>query len=309
MSSGSDGAQLAAEYESLFVNNCCGIATTVLLVFEYLITLDREVELFWRRKFTGASVLFLLNRYLPLSVTILEACGCSVWIFAEQTLYLFQYPLWAALAALRAFALSGRNWCIAVLIFLLALVPLGINIADYPFRHSVNDPIVGCAAYLDQSPTLSERTARLHIWSTLSSISTFTTTLLRDGTLYFFVLFTLNCPHLAFTTASFANDALVSISYVTIFTDPITAVLLNRFLMNLQEVNRSTVVGVDGSSAIMSSSPANTDLNFARFLGSLGNSLAYSHAELETMDDPEETFSSIPSTGDRKETQPGTELE
>ncbi|KAI0368913.1 hypothetical protein BV20DRAFT_1053672 [Pilatotrama ljubarskyi] len=224
MSSGSrsesEAAQLAAVYENLFINNCCGIATTVLLVFEYLITLDREVGLFWRRSFTGASSLFLLNRYLPLSVTILEACGfikmpdrvslhlglvnlefirvradekrllqsCSVRIFAEQTLYLFQYPLIG-----RRIALSGRSWSIAIVIFLLALMPLEINIADYPFRHAVNDPIIGCAAYLDQSPTLSES-----------------------------VLFTLNCLHLAFKKASFANDSPVpvSISYVAISTDP-----------------------------------------------------------------------------------------
>lgn len=42
------------------------------LGFEYLVTFDREVELFWKRKFTGASVLFLLNRYLPLLTVILD---------------------------------------------------------------------------------------------------------------------------------------------------------------------------------------------------------------------------------------------
>ena len=35
-------------------------------MYEYLITVGAEVELFWRRKITGASVLFLANRYLVL---------------------------------------------------------------------------------------------------------------------------------------------------------------------------------------------------------------------------------------------------
>ena len=34
-----------------------------LLAFEWVITLDREVRLVWGRKLTGASVLFVMNRY------------------------------------------------------------------------------------------------------------------------------------------------------------------------------------------------------------------------------------------------------
>ena len=36
----------------------------VFLVYDHLLTFDREVELFWKRKFTGATALFLLNRYI-----------------------------------------------------------------------------------------------------------------------------------------------------------------------------------------------------------------------------------------------------
>ena len=39
---------------------------TALLAFEYFITLSQEVELFWKRRVTGASVLFFFNRYLIL---------------------------------------------------------------------------------------------------------------------------------------------------------------------------------------------------------------------------------------------------
>lgn len=37
-----------------------------MLAYEYVITLDQEVNLFWRRKKNGATVLFLLARYLAL---------------------------------------------------------------------------------------------------------------------------------------------------------------------------------------------------------------------------------------------------
>ena len=37
-----------------------------LLAYEYLITFDREVSLFWVQKITMASVLFMVNRYIAL---------------------------------------------------------------------------------------------------------------------------------------------------------------------------------------------------------------------------------------------------
>ena len=43
------------------------IQFSALLLFEYALTLDREVAMFWKRKATGASVLFLSNRYISLA--------------------------------------------------------------------------------------------------------------------------------------------------------------------------------------------------------------------------------------------------
>lgn len=39
---------------------------SALTAYEYLITLDQEVNLFWRRRITGATLLFLATRYLAL---------------------------------------------------------------------------------------------------------------------------------------------------------------------------------------------------------------------------------------------------
>ena len=38
----------------------------VLIVFEHLITTDREIGLFWKHNFSGAVAIFLTNRYLIL---------------------------------------------------------------------------------------------------------------------------------------------------------------------------------------------------------------------------------------------------
>lgn len=39
--------------------------------YDYFLTFDREVELFWKRKFTGASMIFYLNRYTTIVQFIL----------------------------------------------------------------------------------------------------------------------------------------------------------------------------------------------------------------------------------------------
>ena len=43
-----------------------------LFTYEFCLTFGREVELFWRRKFTIASVLVILNRYVPLVVNLMD---------------------------------------------------------------------------------------------------------------------------------------------------------------------------------------------------------------------------------------------
>ena len=38
-----------------------------LVFYEFLLTLDLEIRLVWRRKLRGATVIFLLNRYIILA--------------------------------------------------------------------------------------------------------------------------------------------------------------------------------------------------------------------------------------------------
>ena len=41
-----------------------------MVAYEYLITFQREVQLFWKGKWTGAAILFYFNRYLSLVVNL-----------------------------------------------------------------------------------------------------------------------------------------------------------------------------------------------------------------------------------------------
>ena len=44
----------------------------VLFLYDYLMTLEDEIRYVWSRKFTAASVLFMINRYVNLMITVLE---------------------------------------------------------------------------------------------------------------------------------------------------------------------------------------------------------------------------------------------
>ena len=55
---------------SSFTEDCA-----VFVFWEYAITFSDEVEMFWKRRFSGASALFFVNRYVVLSVNILNLIG------------------------------------------------------------------------------------------------------------------------------------------------------------------------------------------------------------------------------------------
>ena len=66
------------------------LSCPAILVWEYIITFDREVALVWSRKPNGASLLFFLNRYimlvqfgvqLPLLFTISDKVSLSASTF------------------------------------------------------------------------------------------------------------------------------------------------------------------------------------------------------------------------------------
>ena len=42
----------------------------MIVLYDYVVTFDREVALFWRRRFNAATVLFFLTRYVFLAYTI-----------------------------------------------------------------------------------------------------------------------------------------------------------------------------------------------------------------------------------------------
>ncbi|TFK85093.1 hypothetical protein K466DRAFT_552588 [Polyporus arcularius HHB13444] len=301
----SSDADAIASYESIIVNNYCVVAASVFLLYEYVITIDREVNSFWHRAPTGASILFLSNRYLSFVVNVLgliefkqwsdESCASIARGLAVLTF--MNYLPWAAFSGMRAYALC-RDITLSTLVFLLALVPLPINAARFSFGLTgVNDPQWGCFAE-DSTPSslqlkfvIISRTSLivsdaliigLTWWALPKHTVSFatlhktrvslTTVLLRDGTLYFGVLLIMNVLHLAFSLTSMFGFADNGASNVTAFTEVVTAVLVSRFLLNLQEANKVAIRGMTSMDQLSTLAEGRT-ISFARFMGSIGESI------------------------------------
>ncbi|KAI1794922.1 hypothetical protein LXA43DRAFT_93741 [Ganoderma leucocontextum] len=72
-----------------------------------------------------------------------------------------------------------------------------------------------------------------------SSTSFLARVMFRNGTQYFIILVTMNILHIIFTflPTSFLHSSLLGASYVTKLSEPITTVLISRFMLDLHESN------------------------------------------------------------------------
>ncbi|KAI0825954.1 hypothetical protein BC629DRAFT_1586818 [Irpex lacteus] len=139
-------------------SNYCAVASRVLFLWDYLITVEDEVEYFWERKITTASVLFLLNRYVNLAITVLQffavssfqtaqCASCGAFVRVIQTLLALACTISGVFAAIRVYAIWQRSCLIALPVLMLAMVPpvLTIYIDAHQTPALAPAPSSGCA--------------------------------------------------------------------------------------------------------------------------------------------------------------------
>ncbi|KAI0708036.1 hypothetical protein C8Q76DRAFT_800315 [Earliella scabrosa] len=311
MSDGGLAAALVAAYPNVIIEKLCYGAMGALAIYEHLITFDSEVRLVWRRKVTGATVLFMLNKYLLLlrflivltsyDITTTEVsdsnlrparCSdltldrCRATVLAGDFFQTAPHLIWAAFAALRVYALTDHLWWLAAIIFLVSSVPVATNTYAYSIT-SIESfiPPFNCISSLSMSEELYLALLILtrasvvlgdvlvigvtwyktyNTWKTAASVAmkaSFSTMLLRDGTVYFLCILTLNVLHLAFSLTGLFVQTLV------IFQDPLISILVGRFILNLRDLDRAASPSTATSNAAAEKWNANASmsLNFAAF--------------------------------------------
>ncbi|TFK85095.1 hypothetical protein K466DRAFT_654427, partial [Polyporus arcularius HHB13444] len=263
------------------------------MLYDFLINSGREVDAFWRRPVTAASILFFSNKYISIinhilaSVTALPKTdkliglrlqSCTQMVLAGFIIELAQFLPWGAFSSMRALALS-RSRILAASIAALFSVPFIVNF--YLFKYGMDgrvDSLFGCQMHQDihvphsvtlkvtaisrSSLIIADIILIVITWWTIPKRhvalreprSLLARTLLLDGTIYFIMLLILNSLHITFTLLSIFGTG--GSSNMTAFTEPVTSVLTSRFLLDIQEASRRTAaIMFTGGSELSSGAP------------------------------------------------------
>lgn len=103
---------------SLWNLSLIAVSAICLGFYDYLIGLADEFRYVWNHKFTGATVLFLLNRYILLVRLIVTAItlgawgtdrSCSILLIMITSLNIAAQIVLALLASLRIYAIWNRG--------------------------------------------------------------------------------------------------------------------------------------------------------------------------------------------------------
>ncbi|KAJ7595448.1 hypothetical protein C8J56DRAFT_383589 [Mycena floridula] len=114
----------------------CELALGFLYIYDYTITLDKEVELIWGKTMSVTNILFALNRYVPMI-----AVGVNIWMFHHEGPNLsaavrghwfkFQIgqtislPIIQAILVVRIWAMYHKNMNLLVVLAIFGILQLG----------------------------------------------------------------------------------------------------------------------------------------------------------------------------------------
>ncbi|TBU50856.1 hypothetical protein BD309DRAFT_944822 [Dichomitus squalens] len=242
--------------------NFTDLAVFVVILYEYLITVDREVHFAWGRKLSWARCVFLLNRYLTILVylvvlgPLLPTVNTFVNVFRScvfltrmmQALQVTLYIVWAAFAGIRIYAISARNRVVSVIVVALALVPAVTNAYVSTLTPVAVTP-QGCMGSMNLSiitwttscMILSDAiviiVTWIKTWSTIRAAErlnvkmSFTNLVLKEGMLYFSIALSLNIVQIIFDFVEVDDFSLI-LPFLNMF----TPILISRFFLDLDDL-------------------------------------------------------------------------
>ncbi|KAJ3523506.1 hypothetical protein NM688_g8718 [Phlebia brevispora] len=136
-----DSAAVIAEYRANLAFNHCVNASLTIVCYDFIATLQYEYELIWHRKWTGATWLFLANRYL--------LCHNFSLMSFLNALTILPGIIVAVFSALRVFALLDRAYITASLTLILGLAGVALNFyqSSQVVYYYVNNRVLGSSCY------------------------------------------------------------------------------------------------------------------------------------------------------------------
>ncbi|TBU35903.1 hypothetical protein BD311DRAFT_648190 [Dichomitus squalens] len=224
--------------------NFTDLAVFVVILYEYLITVDREVHFAWGRKLSWARCVFLLNRYLTILVYLVVLGPLLPTVNTFNSLTYFH----RAFAGIRIYAISARNRVVTVIVVALALVPAVTNAYVSTLTPVAVTP-QGCMGSMNLSiitwttscMILSDAiviiVTWIKTWSTIRAAErlnvkmSFTNLVLKEGMLYFSIALSLNIVQIIFDFVEVDDFSLI-LPFLNMF----TPILISRFFLDLDDL-------------------------------------------------------------------------
>ncbi|KAH9888060.1 hypothetical protein C8Q73DRAFT_712010 [Cubamyces lactineus] len=246
-------ATIETYVEQVLIANYIHVSATVVLVYDTIITLDREVAQVWKGGSVWFAVLYGANRYCSIAnrvMVILEriqwkgqtiqVCGIVSWL--DTVLLVITWLAIATFSALRVYALSGKRLWLLLVVLCFGLV---LPVADLYQQTTISpfilpSPLAGCngtsnmslnayrllASGARASSIVSDlivllvtlrQTYRIYRVSNRDNGPTLSRVLFENGSFYFVVLFLFNLCDIVFLQIS-VNGAIAD--FVTMLVVP-----------------------------------------------------------------------------------------
>ncbi|KAI0363673.1 hypothetical protein BV20DRAFT_975403 [Pilatotrama ljubarskyi] len=261
--------EILASFSRILAENYCIIASSVLLFADSIITFPDEVQRIWNRRFTGATAVFLITRYVAVAERIvlvtsvflptLEDKSCVPVLRIDDVLTDISYLMFGVFMMLRTRGIWGREWLPIAFLALLTPARAAITIyiqANYtPIAFGI--PLYGCGAAINLDDGLIDR---LGVASRLSALvidltvliltwvrtigikrqsrrlglhTPIVTLLLRDGTIYFMIILFVQ----VFSIVSVSvGSTFILWDVWPVFDQVFTVIFCCRFMLNLRGV-------------------------------------------------------------------------
>ncbi|KAH9888010.1 EAP30/Vps36 family-domain-containing protein, partial [Cubamyces lactineus] len=264
-----------------------------LLAYDHLLTLSGEIQFVWGRKFSGATVVFVLNRYVTL---------CRAPIILTEMFSVVVYFIVAIFSTLRVYAIWNKDWRPALLVLLVGLcIPVAnmyhyipsvpgafawplygcgesTPLSDVQLAKALTAIIVAVAIAIHSCAIATDLLVLILTWvktyhikklaSILETEASFATLILRDGSLYLGAMLVLNVIDLVILRSDVLFDPL------PVFIDVFTCILISRFMLNLRQIaGRGN--DLPSASQLQATSRFSSVWFSPDIIGDLGASLSY----------------------------------
>lgn len=263
-------------------SRCAELASSAIIVWEHLITLDQEFELIWKANWSAGKCLFLINRYYGLFMVIFNNYGTfATTITNEFCLRWFHWQGWTALIAcviaevilqIRLYALYYLNRGILLFMVICFMVStaasamiMGIILSRITARVDLIPGMTFCGSLDFPSYIFSFWIPMIAFESLLCGMALYRglqpvlsdrsesrsgghilDILVRDSIIYFLVIFATYLTNMLFWLLGTVSAREIPVG----FSVAMSCVMANRVILNVRELHRELIAPTTTSSSV-----------------------------------------------------------